>query len=107
MIFSVIAFATLSISIVSTFFAIKGRHHLYWIAAIGIYIFSVITGFSIGQITVGFTFVFLALAIGNSFKLIKNKFHFSAFLGVGCLVGFLIVVFVDDYWIFLPLPLFS
>ncbi|QNG58310.1 hypothetical protein [Metabacillus idriensis] len=107
LIFSVIAFAALIISIVSTFFAIKGKHQLYWIAAIGIYIFSLIAGFSIGQITVGLTFVFLALAIGNSFNMIKNKLQFKACLGVGFLVGVLMVAFVDDYWLFFPITLLS
>jgi hypothetical protein len=106
-IFSVIAFAALILSIVSTFYAIKGRYQLYWIAAIGIYIFSFIAGFSIGQITVGFTFVLLALAIGHTFNMIKNKLHFTTFLGVGLLVGFFMVVFVDDYWLFFPITLFS
>ncbi|MBY0147862.1 hypothetical protein [Neobacillus niacini] len=106
-IFSVIAFAALILSIVSTFYAIKGRYQLYWIAAIGIYIFSFIAGFSIGQITVGFTFVLLALAIGHTFNMIKNKLHFTTFLGVGLLVGFFMVVFVDDYWLFFPIMFFS
>jgi hypothetical protein len=106
-IFSVIAFAALILSIVSTLLAIKGKHQLYWIATIGIYIFSMIAGFSIGQITVGFTFVFLALAIGHTFNMIKNKLHFTTFLGVGFLVGFTMVAFIDDSWLFFPLTLFS
>lgn len=105
MIFSVIAYTTLLISIVLIFFAIKGKHQLYWIATIGIYFFSFITGFSIGQITVGFTFVLLALAIGYSFKLIKNKLHFTTCLGVGFLVGFFMIAFVDDSWLFFPISL--
>jgi hypothetical protein len=107
LIFSVIALAALILSVVTTFFAIKGKYQLYWIAAIGIYIFSLIAGFSIGQITVGFTFVFLALAIGYTFNMIKNKIHFKTFLGVGLLVGLLVVVFVDDVWLFFPITLFS
>ncbi|WP_206747171.1 hypothetical protein, partial [Mycobacteroides abscessus] len=66
LIFSVIAFAALIISVVSTLSAIKGKSQHYWYAALGVYIFSLIAGFSIGQITVGFTFVLLALAIGYS-----------------------------------------
>lgn len=106
-IFSVIAFAALIIASVSAFFAIKGKHQLYWTAAIGIYIFSFISGFSIGQMTVGFTFVPLALAIGYTFNKIKNKTHFITFLVVGFLVGLLVVSFVDDSWLFFPLTLFS
>lgn len=105
LLFSVIAFAALIISIVSTFFAVKGKHQLYWIAAIGIYIFSLIEGFSLGKITVGSTFV--ALAIGNTLNMIKNKVHFRTFLGVGFLVGILMVAFVDDYWLFFPITLLN
>jgi hypothetical protein len=66
-----------------------------------------IAGFSIGQITVGFTFVLLALAIGHTCNMIKNKLHFTTFLGVGFLVGFIMVAFVDDSWLFFLLTLFS
>jgi len=107
LIYSVIAFAALIIASVSTFFAIKGKQQLYWTAAIGIYVFSFISGFSIGQITVGFTFVPLALAIGYTFNVIKNKIHFITFLGIGFLVGLLVVSFVDDSWLFFPITLFS
>ena len=68
--FSEIAFSALIVAIVSTFFAIKGKYHLYWISAVGIYIISFLAGFSIAQMTVGLT-----LAIGYSFGRIKNKTH--------------------------------
>jgi hypothetical protein len=44
-IFSIIAYSALVIAIVSLIFAISGRHRLYWISAIAIYIFSFIAGF--------------------------------------------------------------
>lgn len=106
-IFTVIAFSALIVSIVSTFFAVIGKHQFYWIASIGIYIFSLIAGFSIGQITIGLTFVLLALAIGYSFNLVKNKLHLTTCVGLGFLVGVLMVFYVDDYWLFYPITLLS
>lgn len=101
--FSIIAFSALMATIVSTFFVIIGRHQLYWIAAIGIYIFSFIAGFSIGQLTVGLTFILLSLAIGYSFHWLRSKSRLSICLSSGVLIGLLMVLFVDDYWLFYPL----
>lgn len=102
LIFSVIAFFALIVAIVSTFFAIKGRYHLYWVSAIGIYVFSFLAGFSIGQMTVGLTFIPLTLAIGYSFGWIKNKKQSSLFLCLGILIGFLMVIYVGNL-LFYPL----
>ncbi|MFD2444899.1 hypothetical protein ACFSO7_13090 [Bacillus sp. CGMCC 1.16607] len=104
--FSIIAFSALFIAIVSTSLAIKGNHRLYWLAAIGIYIFSCIAGFSIGQLTVSLTFVLLALAIGHSFHLVRRKWHNAICVGLGLLVGVIMILFVDDYWLFFPLTFF-
>jgi hypothetical protein len=106
-IFTLIAFSALIVSIVSTFFAIKGKHQLYWIGAIGIYIFSLIAGFTIGQITVGLTFVLLALAIGYSFNLVKNKLNLTTCVGLGFLFGVLMVFYADHYWLFYPIKFLS
>ena len=101
-IFSVIAFSALIVAVVSIIFAIKGRYQFYWIAAIGIYIFSFLAGFSIGQLTVGLTFIPLILAIGYTFGWIKSKVQSLMFLCLGILIGFLMVLFVDDAWLFFP-----
>lgn len=101
-IFSVIAFSALIIAIVATNFAIKGKYQLYWISAVGIYIFSFLAGFSIGQMTVGLTFIPLTLAIGYSFGWIKNKIHSIIFLCIGILIGFLMALYVDDAWLYFP-----
>ncbi len=101
-IFSVIAFSALVIAIVATILAIKGKYQLYWISAVGIYTFSFLAGFSIGQITVGLTFIPLTLAIGYSFGWIKNKISNIIFISIGILIGFLMVLYVDDAWLFFP-----
>jgi len=90
------------IFIIGIYLAIIGRTFFYWIAALGIYIFSFIAGFSIGQWTVGFTFVPLALAIGHSTGWIKRKTHRMIFLSSGVIIGCLLVLFVDDGSLFYP-----
>jgi hypothetical protein len=99
--FTAIAYWSLLVCVMSVIFAIKGIHQLYWISAVGIYIFSFITGFTLGRFTVGLTFVFLSLAIGYSLRRIKGKADYSLFAGVGIITGFLMVVYVGS-WVFLP-----
>ena len=101
-IFSVIAFSALFIAIVSMFFAIRDKYQYYWVSAVGIYSFSFLAGFSIGQMTVGLTFIPLTLAIGYSFGWIKNKMHSIIFLCLGVLIGFLMVIYVGNL-LFYPL----
>ncbi|WP_339147166.1 MULTISPECIES: hypothetical protein [unclassified Sutcliffiella] len=107
LIYSVIAFSAFTISIATTILAAKGKPQFYWVAALGIYIFSVLAGFSIGQITIGFTFVLLALALGYTVNIIRSKIHFTTCLGLGIIVGFVAVVFIDDFWIFYPISLIN
>ncbi|QUW20444.1 hypothetical protein JSQ81_11280 [Sporosarcina sp. Marseille-Q4063] len=102
MIFSVIALFAVATVIWSTFHAIKGNHRLYWISATGIYVFSFITGFSIGQLTVAFTLIPLILAIGYSFGWIKSKVHAVILLCLGVVTSGLVVVFDVGNWLFLP-----
>jgi hypothetical protein len=100
--FTAIAYWSLLVCVMSVIFAIKGIRQLYWISAVGIYIFSFIAGFTIGQFTVGLTFAFLSLAIGYSVGRIKGKADYSLFAGVGIITGFLMVGYVG-IWVFLPL----
>jgi hypothetical protein len=100
--FTVIAFVSLLVSVTSIIFAIIGYHQLYWVSALGIYIFSFLAGFTIGQFTVGLTFIYLSLAVGYSLRRIKRKADYSLFAGAGLIIGVTIVTFVDDYWTFLP-----
>lgn len=106
-IFSVIAFSALIVAIVSLFLAFKGKYQFYWISTIGIYIFSFLAGFSIGQITVGLTFIPLILAIGHSIGWIKTKTHSVIFLCLGIIIGFLMVIFVGNLLFYPLFPLFN
>jgi hypothetical protein len=99
--FTVFAFVSLLVSVISVIFAIRGTYQLYWISAAGIYIFSFLTGFSIGQFTVALTFIYLSLAVGYSLGRIRGKAGYSLFAGIGTITGFLIVAYVGS-WVFLP-----
>lgn len=101
-IFSAIAFSSLIAASVSALFAARGKHQLYWISAIGIYIFSFVAGFSIGQLTVALAFVPLALAIGYSFGWITNKTQRAIFACAGALIGLLMAAYAGSA-LFYPL----
>jgi hypothetical protein len=104
--FSIIALTAFLITFLTIRMAIRGNHKHYWTAAIACYIFSFIAGFSIGQVTVGFTFVLLVLAIGYTLRLIRNKSQLITIFSFGLLVGIIMVIYIDDYWLFYPLTLF-
>jgi hypothetical protein len=57
------------------------------LAPLGSYIFSLIAGFPIGHVTIGYTFVQFALANGYSFRLIKNKSQLTTCISLGILAG--------------------
>ncbi|WP_228552324.1 hypothetical protein [Gracilibacillus salitolerans] len=104
---TIIAYSSLIVALVSIVLAVSGKRHYYWISAIGIYIFSFLAGFSIGQLTVGLTFIPLVLAIGYTFDWIKNKVQILIVLSLGGLIGFVMVFFVDNKWVFFPFWIFS
>lgn len=90
----VITFSILFITIIFILIAIKGKHHYYWYASLGMLVFSILSGFSIGRITIGVTFLLLSLAIGYSLYLIQNKLNLITFLALGLLFGLLL-----EYWL--------
>ncbi|WP_164669848.1 hypothetical protein [Virgibacillus doumboii] len=102
-------YTLVSVTLISVAFAIKGDHQarLYWIAALTSYVLSFLGGFSVGQITVGFTFVFVMLAIAHSFNWVKNGLYYAGFLMLGLVIGGIMVFFVDDYWLFFPFAIFG
>ncbi|WP_256865253.1 hypothetical protein [Paenibacillus sp. 32352] len=106
-IFTIIAFFILIVTVLSLLIAISGKRQFYWISALGIYLFSFLAGFSIGQLTVGLTFIPLILAIGCSSGWIKTKVDYVLAVGVGFLSGVIVVIFVDDYYTFFPFWILS
>ncbi|MGN8647281.1 hypothetical protein [Gracilibacillus sp. HCP3S3_G5_2] len=105
--YTVIAYSSLIIAFVSVMLAIKGMRHYYWLAAFGCYLFSFLAGFSIGRLTVGLTFIPLALAIGYTFNWIQNNVHCFLFVCSGITIGLSIVLYVEMKWVFLPFWILS
>lgn len=102
MVFTITAYALLIISIVSFIIAFNGKSAYYWLAAIGMYVFSFLSGFSIGQLTVGLTFIPLTLAIAHSIGLVQRRTERAIFFTVGFMIGLCVVIFVRQL-VFYPL----
>jgi hypothetical protein len=69
--FSCLAFSVLGVAIGTTIAALMGNYRWYWIAALAMWIFSFLTGFSIGIYALSATFSLTALALGYSLRLIR------------------------------------
>lgn len=106
-IFTVIAWVALSVAVLSFIIAFLGKRQFYWMSAFAIYVFSFIAGFSIGQRTVGLTFIPLTLAIGYSSGWLKTNRDYLLTVGAGLLIGVLVVMFVDDSYTFFPFTLIA
>lgn len=104
-ILSVTAYGALLTAVAATMMAVRGAHHLYWVSAIATYIFSFLAGFSIGQFTVGLTFVFLTLAVGYTWGAKRAQCHGAVMVGAGLIIGFLMVALLGSR-LFLPLLYF-
>ncbi|SEQ91277.1 hypothetical protein SAMN05216232_3679 [Virgibacillus subterraneus] len=105
--FTLIFYGFVLITLISVVLAIKGKPKMYWVSALCTYIFSFLGGFSIGQLTVGLTFVFIVLALAYSFNWVKSGLHYVAFLVLGFVIGGIMVVYVDDAWLFFPFSILS
>lgn len=99
---------SLIVSVVSTIVALStGKPKAYWFAVGSLYLFSMLSGFSIGQLTIAFVLVLLLLAIGSTARLMKNAMQFTAWLGAGILFSIVMMSYVDDRWLFFPMSLIS
>ncbi len=105
--FTFIFYGFVLFTLIAVVLAIKGEHKMYWVAALCTYIFSFLGGFSIGQLTVGLTFVFIVLALAYSLNWVKSGLHYVAFLVFGFVIGGIMVVYVDDAWLFFPFSILS
>jgi|SRR5699024_4246949 len=104
-IYTIIAYSLLLISFLTFFAGLKGRPIYYWISAFSMYIFSFLGGFSIGQITVGLTFIPLTLGIASAFGWFKRVVHHAFFAGVGFVIGIFLVILVGNE-LFYPIFMF-
>ncbi|MEW6181758.1 MAG: hypothetical protein AB1500_01085 [Bacillota bacterium] len=99
---TVLAYSFLGLGIAAWAAAIIKDHRWYWLAALCLYVFSCLGGFSIGLITLVFPFVFILIALGHALGRISNIRH-SAIAGViGAGLWLISFQTIDDYWLFFP-----
>lgn len=101
----VVSFIVSIVSIVAALYT--GKPKAYWLAVGSLYVFSMLSGFSFGQLTIALVLVLLLLAIGSTVKLMKNATQFTAWLGAGILFSIVTMSYVDDRWLFFPMGLIS
>jgi hypothetical protein len=103
-----IGYFSLGVAVITMYLGIKGSSKWYWIAGLGIYLFSFIAGFSIGYYTVAFTFaLWIYAAILSSGLIKRHSWYSSALLGaVSIIIGIIIWYMLNYYglhkWIFYP-----
>ncbi len=85
--------------------ALNGHPAFYLLSAFSIYICSFLGGFSIGQITVGLTFIPLTLGIASFLGLIKKGHHTPLYAGLGLIIGIFAVIFIGNE-LFYPIFMF-
>lgn len=100
---TIIAYMSLFIAIISMVFAVVATYHFYWAAALGIYIFSFIAGFSIGQITVALIFIPVVLGIAHAFKKVTSKLTALKYISYGSLLTSLIIFLEMGNYLFYPI----
>ena len=101
---AVILFYSLTaLVILSVILAIARSPRWYWLAALLAWAVSFLGGFSIGLYTLVLAVVFLLLALAYQLKLIKTPLHVILTILLGAAVWAVLVLTVDDGWLFLPM----
>lgn len=75
-----VAYSFLGLGIITWIGAIKQDYKWYWLAAVCLYIFSFLGSFTIGILTLAFTFIFCMLALGHALNQINNPYHSAIYL---------------------------
>jgi len=97
---TIIFYGTLFVAILSIVFAIIVSYHFYWLAAVAIYTFSLIGGFSIGQATVALVFIPIVMGIGHALKRVNTNLEALVYLGFGCILTSLVLFFKMGNYLF-------
>lgn len=91
------------ITVIGLIKGLTGNYRWYILSAVGSYVFSFLSGFSIGLLTLIFTFISLSLLAGKVLGLIKNKKHLVLCALTGSVLWAVSIYSIDDYWLFLPM----
>ena len=97
-----------TVLVLSVAFAVLGfLHHprWFWGDALNSYIASFMMAFSLGLFTLLATFIFLTLVLGNELGWLDTIPHSLAIVALGTALWALLISFVDDAWLFLPVSI--
>lgn len=79
---------------------------LYWMTGLALYIFSFLAAWSIGLYLLVFPVVLWLLALARSLGWITKSWHYVPVTVLGIVIWYLSILYIDDFWLFLPfLPL--
>ncbi|MEW9050181.1 MAG: hypothetical protein AB2392_03435 [Neobacillus sp.] len=78
----------------------------FYLVALLLYIFSFISGFSIGLYVFFGVIVFTLLGLGKSFDLFKNKLSYLFVTVASIGIWYVTVRNIDDYYLFYPFTYF-
>ena len=106
---TVIALYSLILALVAFFLGIEHSPKWYFVSAFAMYIFSFMTGFSIGRYMLNVTFSLLALALAHLLVKTRQKFWSLLLSAVSMIIGFsvwaLISMFVQFSVMFWPIDI--
>ncbi|MUK87808.1 hypothetical protein GMD78_05255 [Ornithinibacillus sp. L9] len=78
-----------------------------YFGALFFYFLSFISAFSIGLYVLLGAVLFLVLGIAKSLNLLRKKINYLFFSLVSVVIWYLLISFVDDYYLFFPFAVFS
>ncbi|MEW6173894.1 MAG: hypothetical protein AB1510_12675 [Bacillota bacterium] len=100
---SALAYSFLGFGIAAWTAGIIQDHRWYWPAALCLYVFSFLGGFSIGLLTLVFPFILVSIALGHALGRIKKSSHSLIAGTIGAGLWLISFRTIDDYWLFFPI----
>ncbi|MDQ7094030.1 hypothetical protein REC12_10560 [Desulfosporosinus sp. PR] len=92
-----VAFGSLGVALLTFLLGILHNPKWYYISALMMYIFSFMTGFSIGYYVLSVTFVLLALALVHSIVKVKRSVWNVLLSSVALIVGYVFWLIISSY----------
>jgi len=101
-IFAVIFVCCAAFTVIAAGLGAAGKPKWYWGAALSSYVCSFLGSFSIGLYMLSLTFIFLSLAVGHSFQLIRTRWHSVSAVAISLGLWALAITTIDDSVLFYP-----
>lgn len=102
-IFSLLFLSLIGLTFAAIVYAILKTYHWYWVAAVASWIASFLSGFSIGLYVFSVTVVVTVLALGYTCGVIRRGWQALLAAVGGLVLWAVLIVYVDDYWLFFPI----